>query len=120
MKIALNMSELSSGNDKNSENQALERVILATKAGDFEARDALYHLYLPLLTSLAKKRTADDVGKINELIEKGKSGLLTAAKKYKTSVGPDKFKLFALDYIEKEMDSGNSKGGLLSRLFGAD
>ncbi len=118
MKIALNMDELSSGDKKATEGKALEKLILATGNGDFEARDTLYQHYLPLLTSLAKKRTSN-VAEINQFIERGKAGLITATRKYKTSIGSDKFKLFALNYIEKSMDAGSGKGGLFSRLFGS-
>ena len=41
-----------------------------------------------------------------------------AAKKYKSSVGADKFQIFALDYIESNMDALNKGGGFLSKLFG--
>jgi DNA-directed RNA polymerase specialized sigma subunit len=115
MKISLNLDELNAGDDKSAQNTALERVILAAKAGDFEARDALFQHYMSLLTSLAKKRT-NDVSEINQLIEGGKTGLLNAAHKYKPSITPEKFKLFALDFIEKGM-SDTTHHGFFSRFF---
>jgi len=115
MKISLNLDELNAGDDKEAQLAALEKVILATKAGDYEARDALYQHYMPLLTSLAKKRSKD-VSEINQLIEGGKTGLLNAASKYKAGQGADKFKLFALDFIERGM-SDATHHGFFSRLF---
>lgn len=116
MKIALNLDNLGGDNEKEIEAQTLEKIILGAKAGDFEARDALFAHYMPLLTGMAKKRSAD-VSVINQMIEGGKKGLLMAASKYKQGMGPDKFKLFALDYIERGM-SDATHHGFFSRLFG--
>jgi DNA-directed RNA polymerase specialized sigma subunit len=116
MKIALNMDELS-GDDKKAAQAALERLIKRTKDGDFQARDALIQHYMPILSKLAKKRSSSSK-EFNETIEAGKAGLCEAARKYKPSVGPDKFQVFALDFIEKAMDKGSSSGGFLARLLG--
>ena len=115
MKISLNLDEFNAGDDKDAQKAALEKVILAAKEGDFEARDALLQHYMPLLTSLAKKRSAD-ITEINQLIEGGKAGLLNATRKYKPGIGPDKFKLFALDFIERGM-SDATHHGFFSRFF---
>lgn len=114
MKIALNMGQDSAGSDKESKERALEQEILAAKKGDWTAKNNLYRTYTSLIASLAEKR-AKDQSQINDYMEAGKQGLFRAAKKYKTSVGPKRFQIFALDYIEQSMDGG---GGLLSRLFG--
>jgi hypothetical protein len=115
VKISLNMDSLGAGDDKQLEAQALERLILGAKSGDFEARDALYQVYMPLLKSLAKKR-GDEVSEVNELIEAGKKGLLMATQKYKQGLGADKFKLLAIDHIDRAMtDATNS--GFFRRLF---
>jgi DNA-directed RNA polymerase specialized sigma subunit len=112
MKIALNMNELNA--EDGDENAAMRRLLQQVKEGDYQARDTLYNVYTPFITKLAQKRTRD-VNEVNNLIEKGRAGLLTAAKKFKLNSGPEKFKLFALDYIEKNMDAAD--GGFLSRLF---
>jgi len=115
MKIALNMDNLGKGSAKNEETQAVERLLSAARDGDFAARDMLVQHYMPLLTSMAKKRS-HEVKEINSLIDRGKEGLALAAKKSKPSMDAAKFKLFALDFIEKSMDK--SGGGFFSKLFG--
>ena len=67
-----------------------------------------------LIKSLAEKRASDAQG-VNDMIERGKQGLYKAAKKYKKSVGADRFQIFALKFIEQSMDN---KGGFFSKLFG--
>ena len=117
MKIPLNMGN--SGNTTAAQkSQALGRIIKAAKAGDWEAKNNLGRHFTPLLTSLAEKRSAE-VGEINNFIEAGKKGLNRAAKKYKTNAPPDRFQIFALDFIEIEMDRvQGGGGGFFSRLFG--
>ena len=118
MKIGLNMSGSADPNaSKAAEGRAFEHVILNAKKGDWEAKDILQKKFTPLITSLAEKR-AKDQATINKLIESGKLGLLEAANRYKPSIGPDKFRIFALDFIEAEMDSAGRSGGFFARLFG--
>jgi len=118
MKISLNVGQDGAGSSRSAQARILERDILAAKKGDWNAKNNLARLFLPLLTSLAEKR-AGETSKINLCIEAGKEGLFRAAKKYKPSVGADSFQIFALDFIEAAMDRGMSgKQGLFSRLFG--
>ncbi len=96
---------------------AFERVILAVKKGDLNAKASLTKEFSPLLISLAEKRSTD-IGEINNLIESGDKGLFKATKKYKHKIHPEKFRIFALDFIEKEMDKTLCGGGIISRIFG--
>jgi len=114
MKIGLNMGGDQHVSSKKAHDKELERIILATKEGDWTAKTKLAKEFMPLLTSLAEKRTKE-TGKMNELIEKGKNGLYAACKKYKPVMGVNKFRVFAVNYIEKYMDG---KVGFFSRLFG--
>jgi len=115
MKISLNMGELNPGGDKEMEAQALDRIIQGVRDGEFEARQTLVQHYMPLLQSLAKKR-GNDVTEVNRLIEAGKRGLLNAAHRYRAGLGPDKFRLLAVDLIDRAM-SGATHSGFFSRLF---
>jgi len=92
----------------------MEHDVLAAKAGDWNAKTRLAQSFMPLIRSLAEKRAADTQG-VNDMIERGKQGLYRAAKKYKKSIGAEKFQIFALKFIEQSMDN---KGGLFSKLFG--
>ena len=69
---------------------------------------------MPLLTSLAKKRSLETAS-INRYIEAGKEGLVNATRHYKPTNG--KFQVFALNYIENQMDRLD-RPGFFSRLFG--
>lgn len=122
MKIALNMGG-QGGTDPRAAQKVLEKDILAAREGDWSAKNNLARVFAPLLTSLAEKRTTD-TAQMNRLIEAGKQGLFAAARKYKPGVGPEHFRVFALDFIERSMDdsghSGESGGarGFFGRLFG--
>lgn len=94
-----------------------EKIILAVKNGDWTAKNQLTSAFNPLITSLAEKRGAN-VSEINAYIEAGNQGLVAAAKKYKSSIGADKFQVFALDFIEAHMNRLSGGGGFFSRLFG--
>ncbi|MCX7591809.1 MAG: hypothetical protein N2255_09300, partial [Kiritimatiellae bacterium] len=98
-----------------AENKILERDVLAAQKGDWEARRAVVRTFMPLLTSLAQKR-AKDTATINAYIEKGKEGLLAAVAKYKPGIGPERFRIFALDHIERAMDR-KKEGSFWTRLF---
>jgi DNA-directed RNA polymerase specialized sigma subunit len=117
MKIALNMGQSVQPTSKDASDRALERDILAAKKGDWNAKHNLARTFTPLLTSLAEKRT-NDVSNLNAYIDAGKQGLFKAAGKYKPSIGPDKFRIFALDFIETAMARVDRGGGFWSRLFG--
>jgi len=119
MKISLNAGQNESTSSRAAQARILERDIVAAKKGDWNAKNNLARSFLPLLTSLAEKRTTDP-GRINLYIEAGKEGLFRAARRYKQSVGADSFQIFALDFIEAAMDRGvGGKKGLFSRLFGS-
>ncbi len=115
MKIALNMRQGDDFNQEGDREKTLERDVAAAKRGDWEAKTRLARTFMPLFTSLARKRsqaTAD----INRHIEAGREGLMTAVRHYKPNAGM-KFEVFALSYIENEMDKA-SRPGLFARLFG--
>ena len=123
MKIALNMGQTEPpGRATNL--RALEQNLLAAQKGDWNAKDNLARTFSGLLTSLAEKR-ATDRAQINQLLEAGKLGLYEAVKKYKPSIGAERFQIFALDYIEKGMDQASARrfskpgvGAWLAGLFG--
>ena len=117
MKIPLNMGNNGAQSGKAAQFKTLERYILATKKGDWNAKNNLVRTFLPLLSSLAEKRTSDMTQK-NKLIDAGKEGLFTAARKFKEGMGADKFQVFALDYIESSMDNLGKDVGFFARLFG--
>jgi len=94
-----------------------EADILAARDNDWGARNKLIRQFTPLISSLAQKRS-DDVAEVNRCIEAGKQGLLTAIRKYKRNIGAARFRLFALDFIEKSMDGQGGTRGFFSRLFG--
>lgn len=116
MRISLNLGNGLTASQAASD-RILERDILGAKKGDWEAKHNLVRAFLPLLTSLAEKRSQDTARK-NRYIEAGKEGLFKAARRYKRSTGADKFRIFALDYIEKSMDCCDRPRGLWARLFG--
>lgn len=111
------MGDDSPANKKAKEDRRHEASIMGAKRGDWDAKANLVRTYLPLLTSLAQKRSTN-TAELNAMIEAGKHGLMAAAKKYKPSTGPDGFQLFALDFIEASMDRADGTGGgLFSKLF---
>ena len=121
MKISLSMGQ-DGDQGRVAQLKALERDILAAHDGDWNAKNSLARHYAPLLNSLAHKRS-QDTATVNKLLEAGREGLFEAARKYKASVGADRFQIHAVDFIESAMDraarQGSGKGGgLLARLFG--
>ena len=117
MKIGLNIDGKDAESVKAAEARALERIILNAKKGDWESKEVLFQKFKPLVISLIDKRTKD-TAKVNKYMEAAKAGLVTAAGKYSAAVGPDNFRIFALDFIEKNMDHVEKGGGFFSRLFG--
>ena len=115
MKIPLNMGQNNDG--KPNRPKVSETEILAAKGGDWTAKNSMARTFTPLISSLAQKRS-NDVNAINNYIEAGKEGLYIAAKKYKTTVTPARFQIFALDYIQSAMDRVDGKGGFFSKIFG--
>lgn len=106
--------------DGQPEQKFSESEIQACKRGDWEAKHRMSLAFSPLMNTLARKRAPDGTPeKINALLEAGKSGLSKACRKYSPEIGPAKFQLFALNYIEESMDSAHSGFlGALKRLFG--
>ena len=117
MKIPLNMGNNNGQSGKAAQLKTLEREILATKKGDWNAKNNLVRTFTPLLTSLAEKRTSNQ-GQKNKLIDAGKEGLFNAARRYKETMGADRFQVFALDFIEESMDNMDKKVGFFAKLFG--
>ena len=121
MKISLNLDQHDGASQHAIDLKSLEHDILATKEGDWTAKANLTRTFTPLLKSLAEKRSSD-VPQINEYIEAGKEGLVAAAKKYKPGIGAERFRIFALDFIEGSMDrvdkAKKRKAGFFGRLFG--
>lgn len=116
MKIPLGVQrEAETG--KQAENRQLTAWISASKKGDWEARKQLARAFAPLLQKLADKRAGGDTATRNQLMNQGREGLETAARKFDLRNGPQHFRIFALEYIEKAMDSPKRRG-LLTRWFG--
>lgn len=114
MKIPLKFSEDQYSSAIEQENRQLEQLILAVKSDDWEAKGALVKIFMPLIRKQAQKRTADPV-KLDEYCEEAKKAVIKAAKRYKKSKGPAKFRLEVVDYIEKAMDNIDRGGNFLVR-----
>lgn len=116
MKISLNLNQNETYTPEGVEiEKTIERDAQEAKKGDWEAKARLTQTFMPLLTSLARKRS-QDTAMINRCIEAGKEGLVAAARHYKPATGA-KFQIFALSYIENAMDRVG-KPGFFARLFG--
>lgn len=115
MKIALNLRQDDQYNHDHDREKNIERDVMIAKKGDWEAKARLVHVFMPLLSSLARKRSQETT-EINQYIESGKDGLMAAVRRYKPASGM-KFEVFALGYIENEMDR-SSRPGFFARLFG--
>jgi DNA-directed RNA polymerase specialized sigma subunit len=117
MKISLKVGNQDAASIKQEEMRLLDRDIVACNRGDWEAKNRLIKVFMPLFLSLAKKRSQENA-KINQYVEAGKSGLAEACKKYKSSMGADRFQIFALDFIEKAMTHLDRPQGFFARLLG--
>ncbi|MBN1557511.1 MAG: hypothetical protein JW951_05125 [Lentisphaerae bacterium] len=117
MKIPLNLQNNGSPSSREAQTKVLERDVLAAKKGDWTAKNNVIRTFTPLLRRLAEKRTSD-TAQINTYMEAGKAGLLKTINKYKRSLGPEKFQMVAVEYIEDAMDRAGKRGGIFSRLFG--
>ena len=115
MKIALNLRQEESGSPEAEREKAIERDVEACRRNDWEAKTRLVQTFMPLLTSLSKKRT-QETATLNRYIEAGKEGLINATKHYKAPAN-GKFQVFALNYIEDQMDR-LERPGFFARLFG--
>ena len=117
MKIPLNIGQNGATSKKEAQDKMLENDILRIQKGDWEAKKNLIRTFSTLINSLAEKRSDKPV-KINEYVEAGKNGLITAVKKYNIKGGAHGFQLFALDFIEEAMNRVDKGGGFFARLFG--
>ena len=96
--------------------QVLERDLKAAKRGDWNAKKRVYSSLHDILNEFAAKRSSSNE-EINVMLEAGKKGIDQAIKKFKLTSGADRFQIFALPFIEKNMDHPSS-GGLFSKIFG--
>jgi DNA-directed RNA polymerase sigma subunit (sigma70/sigma32) len=115
VKISLNLNQNDYATPEATREKAIERDVEACKRNDWEAKTRLVQTFMPLLTSLAKKRT-QETATLNRYIEAGKEGLTDAARHFNQTSGT-KFQLFALNYIEQAMNRVN-RPGFFARLFG--
>jgi DNA-directed RNA polymerase specialized sigma subunit len=118
MKIPLNIDRNGPQSGREAQAKVLERDVLAARKGDWNAKNNLVRTFTPLLTQLARKRTAEPA-RINTYIEAGKEGLLKAARGYRPGSRADRFQISAATAIESAMDKVDRKsGGFFARLFG--
>lgn len=115
MKISLNLNQNEHTTPEANREKAIERDVEACKKNDWEAKTRLIQTFMPLLISLAKKRT-QETATLNRYIEAGKDGLTDAARHFSPSSGT-KFQLFALNSIEQAMNRVN-RPGFFARIFG--
>jgi DNA-directed RNA polymerase specialized sigma subunit len=117
MKIALNMGNSEGQSSRAAQTRVLERDIAAAKKGDWNAKNNLARTFMPLLTSLAEKRSKE-LRAINEYIEAGKEGVFKAARKFDLSEGGERFNIFVVEYVGDAMDRRDKGAGFWARLFG--
>jgi len=115
VKISLNLHQNDYATPEANREKSIGRDVEGCKKSDWEAKTRLIQTFMPLLTSLAKKRT-QETATLNRYIEAGKIGLTEAAKHFNPSSG-QKFQLYAFNYIEQAMNKVN-RPGFLTRLFG--
>ncbi len=118
MKIPLNTGSHEGETPSDQKLRKLSADLTAARRNDWEARDRIISSFTPLLRKLAEQHTADAAQRAR-LIEAGKAGIVTAIRKFNPDQGAERFQLFALEFIEKQMDRKPSSGGILSRLFGS-
>ena len=114
MKIALTLRQDEARSPEMEREKAIERDVEACRRNDWEAKTRLIQTFMPLLTSLAKKRTQNTAA-LNRYIEAGKEGLVSSTRHYKSSAN-GKFQVFALNYIEDHMNRLD-RPGFFKRLF---
>jgi DNA-directed RNA polymerase specialized sigma subunit len=117
MKIPLKLGQETQQSTRAAEAKVLEHDIMAAKGGDWNAKNSLIRTFHPLILSLAEKRSSDPAA-VGRYVEAGKEGLVKAIAKYKPVGAADKFRLYALDFIEASIDRAAKGGGFLARLFG--
>ncbi len=116
MKIPLHSTSNGNQTPAAARTQALGRDLVAAKRGDWEAKHRVEATLMPIMQDLARKR-ANSNKEINAMIDAGKQGIAKAIKKFKPNVEADRFQIFALRFIEDEMDNPGSDG-FFSRIFG--
>ncbi|MEI8242615.1 MAG: hypothetical protein WCI17_05055 [bacterium] len=113
MKIALSQNEVASLSASSAQAEAMAQAVSGCKKGDWEAKRNLERLFLPLIAMLADKRAGVDGTARGALVEQGKAGLNRAAKRFPQRELIRRFRLYALNYIEAEMDKpGRGKRSL--------
>ncbi len=116
MKIPLTgSSTVQASSGPAARSKALEKDIKAAKRGDWEARHRIERALQPLLNSLAQKRSKENA-ELNRLLEAGKAGIAIAIRKVGQDITGDRFQIFALPFIEAQMDKSR-KQGWFARLF---
>jgi hypothetical protein len=102
---------------RSAELEQLERCVARCQAGDLREHMQLARKFRPLIRTLAEKRVNDpsNVKEINRLSSLGREGLYEAVLEYNPKIGIARFRVFALDYIERAMDS--KPKGFWQRLF---
>ncbi|MDD5708538.1 MAG: hypothetical protein PHR35_21680 [Kiritimatiellae bacterium] len=116
MSTALNLHASVDPSGKLTRLSELERCLSACQAGDLRERIRLARTFRPLIRSLAERRAGSNAEEVNRLCGLGREGLYKAASKYTLKVGAHHFRVFALDFIEREMDSKTRS--FWQRLFG--
>ena len=102
--IPLSQNELADLSASTNDHELLARVLTGCKMGDWEAKHKLERMFQPLLVMLATKRAGDDTATRNRLIERGREGLIRAAKRFPKGDPVRQFRVFALGFIEPAMD----------------
>ena len=115
MKIPLSHNEVAELAAGVTDHELLARVLAACRIGDWEAKHQLERMFQPLLLMLATKRAGESAALRNQLIERGREGLIRAAKRFPAAEPVRHFRVFALNFIEAAMDR---PPGFWQRLFG--
>jgi DNA-directed RNA polymerase specialized sigma subunit len=115
MKIPLSQAEVAELASAATDHDLLARLLAACKLGDWEAKRQLARTFQPLLMMLATKRVGEDAALRNQMIERGREGLVRAAKRFPKGEPVRHFRVFALQFIETAMDH---PPGFWQRLFG--
>jgi len=100
---------------KTAKHLALTRILEEFQRGDFQGANQLIREFDSLIRNLAERRSKDNPAETTRLIERGRKGLKTAARKFRMNQGVEKFHMFAVDQIQKAMDGKNK--GFFSRIF---
>lgn len=85
----------------------MERCIALCQKGDLREHMRLARIFRPLIRTLAERRASgpESVKEVNRLCALGREGLYEAVLEYNSRADVTNFRVFALDYIERAMDS---------------